>query len=333
MSRTTERIKQEQNEQLKESIKDRWEEIYRSKLNLISKGSKYLALCPFHSEHTPSFNVFEGGAYHCFGCGKKGGDVIQFIMELENRTFVDVVTSLEKNFQIQPKSVIIRPPRIKQDILYEADYMPFTKKHHAYWNRYYLSEDFISREGDVYAVRNWAIDKKKQIIPDDEIMFAYIYKDYYGKPTGQLKFLRIGENVPKALKWRTNVPNTRIWYLHKYREKNPCRLFIAKSNKDSLVNMMAGIASVATQSENDKILSVNIPLLKEVCPNLVLNFGSDDQGRDMSISVSKEWNLPWFNTPKSYLRDGINDNAEYQAEFGPECFKQLLKDKNYLCHD
>ncbi|MBE6705719.1 MAG: DNA primase, partial [Ruminococcaceae bacterium] len=51
-------------------------------VDLKRAGSNMLGLCPFHSERTPSFTVFQDN-FHCFGCGA-GGDVITFTMRMEN---------------------------------------------------------------------------------------------------------------------------------------------------------------------------------------------------------------------------------------------------------
>ncbi|GIO13362.1 DNA primase [Cohnella xylanilytica] len=61
----------------------------------LTKQGKYLkGLCPFHSEKTPSFTVTpEKQIYHCYGCGK-GGNVIKFVMEMENETFPEAVKRL-----------------------------------------------------------------------------------------------------------------------------------------------------------------------------------------------------------------------------------------------
>lgn len=57
-------------------------------------GSNYLALCPFHSENTPSFNVNPGRQfYHCFGCGASG-DAIGFVKAYENLTFPEAARKL-----------------------------------------------------------------------------------------------------------------------------------------------------------------------------------------------------------------------------------------------
>ena len=63
---------------------------------LTSKGGSYWGCCPFHNEKTPSFHVLQDKQfYHCFGC-KKGGGVINFIMEIENLSFPDAVAFLAR---------------------------------------------------------------------------------------------------------------------------------------------------------------------------------------------------------------------------------------------
>ena len=59
-----------------------------------SRGSDWVCCCPFHNEKTPSFYVHEDQKYyHCFGCGA-GGDVIKFVMEIEQVGYWDAVKIL-----------------------------------------------------------------------------------------------------------------------------------------------------------------------------------------------------------------------------------------------
>ena len=63
-------------------------------LSLKKTGSSYVGLCPFHNEKTPSFTLSETKQlFYCFGCGE-GGDVISFIMKIENLSFVEAVKLL-----------------------------------------------------------------------------------------------------------------------------------------------------------------------------------------------------------------------------------------------
>jgi DNA primase len=64
-------------------------------------GGNLKGLCPFHQERTPSFNVTPGKElYHCFSCGE-GGDVIKFVMQLEQLQFGEAVEHLAARAGIQ----------------------------------------------------------------------------------------------------------------------------------------------------------------------------------------------------------------------------------------
>ena len=69
-------------------------------LPLKRAGANFTALCPFHKEKTPSFNVNpQRQIFHCFGC-HKGGDVFSFVKEYENIGFMDAVRRLADRAKI-----------------------------------------------------------------------------------------------------------------------------------------------------------------------------------------------------------------------------------------
>ena len=79
-----------------EEIKSRCDiaSVISSYINIKPSGSNYKGLCPFHGEKTPSFYINSSKQiYKCFGCGE-GGDVINFIMRIENLEFMDAVKLL-----------------------------------------------------------------------------------------------------------------------------------------------------------------------------------------------------------------------------------------------
>ena len=80
-------------EEIKNSIK--LSEVIGKNLSLKKRdNNNYVALCPFHNEKTPSFNISDDkGFYHCFGCGKNG-DIFNYLMETENLGFVDALKKL-----------------------------------------------------------------------------------------------------------------------------------------------------------------------------------------------------------------------------------------------
>lgn len=70
-------------------------------VKLKKSGSNYFGLCPFHNEKSGSFSVSPSKQiYHCFGCGA-GGNVITFIMEYENYSFIEAVKMLAERAGIQ----------------------------------------------------------------------------------------------------------------------------------------------------------------------------------------------------------------------------------------
>ncbi len=69
-------------------------DVISERLQVRKAGQNFRALCPFHQEKTPSFNVSpERQIYHCFGCGA-GGNVITFLMEYEKLTFPEALREL-----------------------------------------------------------------------------------------------------------------------------------------------------------------------------------------------------------------------------------------------
>ncbi len=75
-------------------------EVIGSYIPLKRAGANFTALCPFHKEKSPSFNVSPTRqGFHCFGC-HKGGDVFKFVQEYENLSFVEAVRRLAERAKI-----------------------------------------------------------------------------------------------------------------------------------------------------------------------------------------------------------------------------------------
>jgi hypothetical protein len=58
-------------------------------------GRRYTALCPFHTEKTPSFVIYPDNSFHCFGC-EANGDAIEFVKLLKDCSFSDAVAQMTR---------------------------------------------------------------------------------------------------------------------------------------------------------------------------------------------------------------------------------------------
>jgi DNA primase len=76
-------------------------EVISAHTDLRRQGARWVGLCPFHEERTPSFSVDgQEKLYHCFGCGV-GGDVIKFVEEKEGLGFAEAVELLADRYGVE----------------------------------------------------------------------------------------------------------------------------------------------------------------------------------------------------------------------------------------
>ncbi|HKB50112.1 MAG TPA: DNA primase [Solirubrobacterales bacterium] len=76
-------------------------EVVSAHTDLRRQGARWVGLCPFHEERTPSFSVdAQDKLYHCFGCGV-GGDTIKFVEEKEGLGFAEAVELLADRYGVE----------------------------------------------------------------------------------------------------------------------------------------------------------------------------------------------------------------------------------------
>jgi len=133
------------------------------------RGKRFVGLCPFHSEKSPSFTVDdERQLFHCFGCGA-GGDVFTLVMEKENLSFPEALKFLAEKYDIPiPEKKKLSPQVIKlEEKLYKIceDALAFFRKNlHAtqegqkaldYLHQRNISDDLIQNLKIGYAPNSW----------------------------------------------------------------------------------------------------------------------------------------------------------------------------------
>ncbi len=97
-------------------------ELAREHLALKRSGRRFVGLCPFHAEKTPSFSINpELGVFYCFGCGARG-DAITFVRDVEHLDFVDAVERLaaRAGIQLRYDDVTHSEDRKRRDRLHAA---------------------------------------------------------------------------------------------------------------------------------------------------------------------------------------------------------------------
>ena len=155
-----------------DEIKDRLDivEVIQPYVPLKKAGRNYKGLCPFHTEKTPSFVVFqETGTWHCFGACGTGGDVFSFIMKQENVDFAEALRILapRAGVELEARSPVAAEAEKRLDLLRQILKTAANYFHHllfhsdeavrarAYLEKRGLNRETIDRFQLGYALDQW----------------------------------------------------------------------------------------------------------------------------------------------------------------------------------
>jgi DNA primase len=146
-------------------------EIIGAYFPLKRRGANFIALCPFHKEKTPSFNVHPAKQiWHCFGCGA-GGDVFKFVMQYENLRFTDAVRRLAERagITLEFEAAEGAPTRDEKDALFKLHELaaaffhqhllkqPADSPAQAYLRKRQISADTVKRWQLGYSPDGWDV--------------------------------------------------------------------------------------------------------------------------------------------------------------------------------
>ena len=144
-------------------------EIASQYTTLKKRGRRWVGLCPFHTEKTPSFTLDEDKQlYHCFGCGA-GGDIFSLVMEKETLNFPEALRYLAEKYHVpMPERERISPEVLKlEDKLFKINELTlgFFRKNlfHTqegtkaleYLKKRGLSDDIVQKLRLGYAPNSW----------------------------------------------------------------------------------------------------------------------------------------------------------------------------------
>jgi DNA primase len=132
-------------------------------VSMRKSGVQFVGLCPFHQEKTPSFFVHPGKqVFRCHGCSA-GGDVFQFVMDIEHVGFIEARKILASRCGIAVKPMTKSQRReyaITRELIEEAEYFGI-REHLRKVERGMPVERYRQRCGADPDYRKWLLDDRK----------------------------------------------------------------------------------------------------------------------------------------------------------------------------
>lgn len=337
-------------------------------VKLKKNGSRYLGLCPFHKEKTPSFTVSpDKQLFHCFGCGA-GGTVINFVMKAENLDFIDGVKFLAEKARIAIPDDNFKNDKIefyekKQNILeinkkaarFFYDNLKSEEGKSAY---NYLINRKISENTQVAFGLGYSKNSYNSLLnflteqgyKEEDIFEAGLIqksdKGYYDKFRNRLMFpifdtrnniIGFGGRVlddskPKYL----NSPETIVFN----KSQNLYALNFAKNSTSSEFIIVEGYMDVISLHQNGFINAVaslgtaftqeQAKLIKKYKSKVIVSYDSDDAGISATVRAIEILANEEIKIKVLTLRNG-KDPDEFINNFGANAFeKELSNSKNYI---
>ncbi|MDZ7376461.1 MAG: DNA primase [candidate division KSB1 bacterium] len=331
-------------------------------LTLKKSGKGYQGLCPFHADNSPSFYVNPNTQlYYCFGC-QKGGNVFNFLMEMEKMSFIEAVEFLAEKAGITlPRSQVDERREKEREALcfvnrwaanlfYKNLFSPNGKAALDYLQGRGISHEMIKTFGLGYSLPEWdgLIRQAQKVSVSTEILLKaglIIKRDaggYYDRFRGRImvpiidlykKVLGFGarrlieDDSPKYI----NSPETPIYQkgqilfgLYQSRDaiKQQDQAILVEGYFDLISLYQAGIRNVVATS-GTALTSAQARLIKRFTENVILLYDADTAG---SLAAMRGADI--------FLDEGLevkivtlpagHDPDSYVRQRGVDYFKQVL---------
>ena len=334
------------------------EDIIGSYVPLKRAGRNTKALCPFHSEKTPSFVVYaDTQSFYCFGCGA-GGDVISFIMRAENLDYPEAVRLLAKRVGMEVpedgnddvtalKSRILQMNKEAALFFHKCLKSPAGQAGYQYLKKRGLSDQTITAYGLGYAPDTWnslTEHLKRKGYSEEELTAAalaakgrngHIYDQFRNRIIFPIIDLRgsviafggrvLDDSKPKYL----NSPDTLVFkksrnlFSLNFAKKNTVdKLILAEGYMDVISIYAAGFHNVVA-TLGTSLTEEQARLMSKYAKEIIIAYDSDGAGQTAThraINLLSEAGL----SAKVLHMEGAKDPDEYIKKFGATRFQLLL---------
>lgn len=337
------------------------ETIMGSYVNLIRRGRNYVCSCPFHSEKTPSCTIFtDTQSFYCFGCGA-GGDVITFIMKIENLDFSEAIKLLAQRSGIeiprdndadsrfaQRKTRIYEMNRLAANFFYLNLIKGSDKSGLQYFAERKLSPATIKKYGLGYASDSWnklCSYLKSKGYSDDEIIDAWLgsrsrknnnvydmFRNRVMFPIVDLRGNIIGfggrvldGSQPKYLNTaKTPVfdKGNNLFSMNFAKNADTKRLILCEGYMDVIAVNQAGFENVVA-TLGTAITPEQARLISHYAEEVVIAYDSDGAGQKATQKAINHFADVGVRTKIIHM-EGAKDPDEYIKKFGAVRFRMLI---------
>lgn len=334
--------------------------VFGSYVNIIRRGRNYVCNCPFHSEKTPSCTIFmETQSFYCFGCGA-GGDVVTFIMKIENLSFPEAVTLLAQRSGLEVpqndprdamraklKTRIYEMNRLAANFYYTNLIKGNNKAGLQYFAQRKLTPQIVKKYGLGFAPDSWDLLCKyltSKGYSEDEIIAAWLGgRNRNGKLFDMFRnrvmfpiidtrgnVLGFGGRVmddskPKYL----NTADTPVFYkgsnlfsMNFAKNSNTKRLILCEGYMDVIAVNQAGFENVVA-TLGTAITPDQARLISHYAEEVIIAYDSDGAGQKATRKAINHFADVGLRTKIIHM-EGAKDPDEYIKKFGANRFRMLL---------
>ena len=337
------------------------ENIVSSYVQLKRQGRNLAGLCPFHSEKTASMVVYpDTQSFFCFGCGA-GGDVISFIMRIENLDYVEAVGLLAQRAGLQMpddrgedpasrlKPVILEINRLSARFFHDCLRSPGGQAGMDYFSQRGLSMKTIVKYGLGYAppgfdslrdhlkAQGFSYGQMAQAGVVNKSQKGAFYDAFRNRVIFPIIDLRknvvgfggrvLDDSKPKYLNTNDTLvfkKSRNLFSLNFAKNQAEGRQLLAEGYMDVIAMSQAGFEN-AVATLGTALTPEQARLMSSYAKEVIIAYDSDGPGRkatDRAVGLLDEVGVK---TRILNMR-GAKDPDEYIKKFGPQRFKLLLEE-------